>query len=484
MLIAHRLSTVKRADNIVVFDKGRIIEQGSYKSLMAADGLFAKLVRSQSLDAKLEDEGTETGKGNMEKEETSVLERTLSISRSAIETPTTRSYSLPRCLAIIANEQKNHWKIFLLGVLACTAGAAAFPAQAILFSRIVSVFQVPANDIVARGDFWALMFFILAIGALLAWACVGFFMTTLGMVVSQFYRSQYFRAMLRQDVSYFDATSSETLTSRLSADPTNIQELFMGKLGPIILSFVSLIADIALALAVGWKLAFVAIFGALPPIFAAGYTRFVLDRKLMKDTTRLYEESARFAAEALVNIRTVSSFTLETKIIKDYAQRLSGPVRSGLRKAPLIMIFFALSESLDLLAMGLSFWYGGHLMATDEYSTQQFFTIFVAIVYGGQAAGFLFGFSSGVSPALHACGEFHADNPADFALAHSAITNITQIREIQAPINGSRGASVARPRDGDSAVELHDVDFSYPTRPDVPVLQKFSLKVGGRILSS
>jgi ABC-type multidrug transport system fused ATPase/permease subunit len=43
-VIAHRLSTVADADHILVLDQGRIIEQGSFKNLVANGGLFAKLV--------------------------------------------------------------------------------------------------------------------------------------------------------------------------------------------------------------------------------------------------------------------------------------------------------------------------------------------------------------------------------------------------------------------------------------------------------
>ncbi len=44
-VIAHRLSTVADADLILVLDKGRIIERGTYASLIGNDGLFARLVR-------------------------------------------------------------------------------------------------------------------------------------------------------------------------------------------------------------------------------------------------------------------------------------------------------------------------------------------------------------------------------------------------------------------------------------------------------
>jgi ATP-binding cassette subfamily B protein len=46
-VIAHRLSTVRNATRILVFDQGRIVESGSFDELVARNGRFAALARAQ-----------------------------------------------------------------------------------------------------------------------------------------------------------------------------------------------------------------------------------------------------------------------------------------------------------------------------------------------------------------------------------------------------------------------------------------------------
>ncbi len=47
VVIAHRLSTVRNADLILVLDQGRIVERGSHAELLAQGGVYADLVRSE-----------------------------------------------------------------------------------------------------------------------------------------------------------------------------------------------------------------------------------------------------------------------------------------------------------------------------------------------------------------------------------------------------------------------------------------------------
>ncbi len=51
LVIAHRLSTVRKADQILVIDEGRLVEQGNHATLVAEDGLYASLYRTQFVEA-------------------------------------------------------------------------------------------------------------------------------------------------------------------------------------------------------------------------------------------------------------------------------------------------------------------------------------------------------------------------------------------------------------------------------------------------
>jgi len=64
-IIAHRLSTVRKADRIIVIKGGEIIEEGSHRELMERSGLYSQLYQMQFKDIEKSDNQTVTSQGRM-----------------------------------------------------------------------------------------------------------------------------------------------------------------------------------------------------------------------------------------------------------------------------------------------------------------------------------------------------------------------------------------------------------------------------------
>ena len=51
LCVAHRLSTLRKMDKIIVLEEGRVVEEGGFAELLERDGVFAEMARKQGLAA-------------------------------------------------------------------------------------------------------------------------------------------------------------------------------------------------------------------------------------------------------------------------------------------------------------------------------------------------------------------------------------------------------------------------------------------------
>ena len=186
--------------------------------------------------------------------------------------------------------------------------------------------------------------------------------------------------IINLDQDFFDRpeNSSGSLTSKLSSVPTALLELMSANLFLILIVLVNVLSTSTLAIAYGWKLGLVLVFGGLPLLIGSGYAKIRLDQSLEAQAGERFASSAGLATEAVTSIRTIASLTLETQVLKEYSGMLDHIVRASSRSMLLTMIGYAFSQSLEFLIQALGFWYGSRLIASGEYSVTQFFVIFIA----------------------------------------------------------------------------------------------------------
>lgn len=272
-------------------------------------------------------------------------------------------------------------------------------------------------------------------------------------------RDRAFRAMLRQDVAFFDKdeNTAGALTSFLSTETTHVAGLSGATLGTLLMMMTTLVAAIAMSLAIGWKLSLVCM-STIPILLGCGFFRFWMLAHFQRRSKAAYASSASFASEAISAIRTVASLTREHDVLNMYHESLAAQQRRSLISVLKSSALFAGSQSLLFLCFALGFWYGGTLIGRGEYNLFQFFLCFMAVVFGAQSAGSIFSFAP------------------DMGKAHHAAQELKALFDRKPAIDSwsDEGEAV---KEVDGHVEFRDVHFRYPTRPEQPVLRGLNLTV-------
>lgn len=486
--IAHRLSTIRGADQIVVMQEGSIVEQGTHDALLARGGAYHDLVSAQHLHHPADADECQrspaaAGKGDpagadadsprpraSEKEDgTSVSApsdpgdptlREAAREPSAADGPSRHSPWI--LVKFIASFNRRDWVLMLVGLASSIVAGCCQPTQGVLFAKSIFALSYPASMARRRRsevDFWALMYLMLGLVQFLAAAVQGVAFAFCSERLIHAARIRALRAMLRQDISFFDRDENSIggLTSFLSTEATRIAGMSGPTLGTLLACATTVGAAVVISLAVGWKLALVTA-STIPVILGCGYFRFWVLVRFEESSRRAYVKSAMYACENTNAIRTVASLTRESDIGRIYHGQLVRQVKASLMSNLKTSILFAASYSLMLLVMGLAFWYGGTLIGSGEYTVFQFYVCFAEIIFGVQSAGFVFNFAG------------------DMSRAKTSATELKRLFDRRPKIDawstaGDRVESVQ------GTIEFRDVHFSYPTRTGTPVLQGLNLTV-------
>ncbi|KAI8721825.1 hypothetical protein NCS52_00325000 [Fusarium sp. LHS14.1] len=467
--IAHKLATIRGADNIVVMSHGRISEQGTHEQLSTGGGLYEKLVRAQDLAPS-----SDTESATAKDDDMSDTEDVIPVSLT--KTPTREATALQ---ALRHREDFDHYKPlglirsvvklismtpelavwYFVALLTCTAGAAIFPGQAILLAKILDAST--SSNMVSRGNFFALMFFIMGLGSFVAYFIMGWGTNIIAQTLSRKARLELFDQVLKQDLRFFDRPENAVgaLISRLDSYPQAILELMGINVGLVVLAGINVLISSVLALAVSWRVAVVGVFVALPPMLLAGFARVRLEAKVDAGMSKRYATSSAVASETVMAIRTVSSLAIERSVLASYAHELDTAISTSVPGLFHMMIWFALTQSIEFFMLGLGFWWGSKLISEGKVTFYQFIASFMAVYFCGQGAGQMFVYSSSFSKAVQAANYYF------------------WMLDLEPEITESDDNRDVGPAKGCTSLQFEKVKFSYPLAPNIKVLKGVSLDI-------
>ncbi|GAN09054.1 multidrug resistance protein 1 [Mucor ambiguus] len=270
-------------------------------------------------------------------------------------------------------------------------------------------------------------------------------------------RSLYVHAVLRQEMGWFDKAEDGSLTTRLAAGTQLIQDGISEKFGYLVMCIGQFITGFIISFVKGWRLAVVML--ATVPLMAlvgGGIDYFITKYTLRAQDS--YAHAGSVAEQVFAGIRTVYSFSLQKRFADLYELRLEKAMKDGIKRGLALGFGFGVFMFILFGTYGLSFWYGSKLTRDGVMTGEDVLVVQFAMIMGAMA---LLMVPQNLVAVSSACGA-----------AYRIFSTIDRIPSIDVD---AVGGVVLDKFTGE--IEFRDVKFSYPTRPDIPILQQLNLKI-------
>lgn len=189
-----------------------------------------------------------------------------------------------------------------------------------------------------------------------------------GSKMSNDVRTKLFRAIIVQDIAFFDGVTTGELTSRLSGDALAMVEPCQTVLGDFLSNGLSLIGGIIMCFVTSWRLSVLAIT-SIGPIIQVTRTYAEWSRFINKEIWAAYGDASSIANQAISNVRTVRAFGTEEKEMQKYNESMSQALKKGIKDAFASAGTYALTNYLDLGTSVLLLWYGGTVAMDPDQSS-------------------------------------------------------------------------------------------------------------------
>mmetsp|Transcript_47908 Transcript_47908/g.124377 ORF Transcript_47908/g.124377 Transcript_47908/m.124377 type:complete len:1323 (-) Transcript_47908:3301-7269(-) len=463
IVIAHRLSTIRNADVICVFEGGTIVEQGSHRDLMKIEnGRYKDLVSSQAStdtehvesNSRRSSFASESGMRSREASDAGLG----NANKSHGEGAATPVYSVK--ISEVAKLNRPELPFFFLGLLAASITGVSFPVFSVIFGEVLNVFTLRGDELMSRVSFFCLLFFILGLVSALASYFENFCFNFMGEKLTTRLRDLSFKSILRQNIAWFDNddNTSGKLNSKLAAESTLVKGIFGDRMSQFVRFAATLIAGMVIAFIASWRVTLVVI-GCFPVVMAANFLRMRTVKASAAGKKDAYKEANQIAAESIDGVRTVASFTAESRVFKKFEDLTSSQLVVEMKKAQISGVGYGFSSSVIFLAYALVFYVGAVWITEELLTFKNMLTVFFAIVLSAMNLGNAASFGP------------------NFQKARQAASSIFELIHRQPPIDSqsSKGATFEKSAEG--RIEIKNGEFTYPSRPTIPVLRGVNIDI-------
>ncbi|XP_023744885.1 ABC transporter B family member 1 [Lactuca sativa] len=348
-----------------------------------------------------------------------------------------------------------------IGTIGAFVHGCSLPIFLRFFADLVNSFGSNVNNIDKMTDeVLRYAFYFLIVGAAIwasSWAEISCWMWT-GERQSTKMRIKYLEAALSQDIQFFDTeVRTSDVVYAINTDAVMVQDAISEKLGNFIHYMATFVSGFVVGFTAVWQLALVTL-AVVPLIAIIGAIHTITLAKLSSKSQEALSEAGNIAEQTIAQIRTVLAYVGESRALQAYSSALKISQKLGYKTGFSKGLGLGATYFTVFCCYALLLWYGGYLVRHHYTNGGLAISTMFSVMIGGLALG-------QSAPSMSA-----------FAKARVAAGKIYRIIDHKPSVDKNSESGLEL--DSVSGqLELKNIEFSYPSRPDVKILNNFTLTV-------